>query len=628
MTSRSGEERRMRRSAAAGQVSAPRAGPADAKPWQPVSRGGSWRPGQVPPSRRKADARTLCRPCLGSQPAVVKMASFGGGSRLGAMINYVSRNGAVVVENERGDQLRGRDQLSAVGGEWDHLMKNRAESRDIGLFKISVAEGGWRADDDLFGRAREIVKRGLGDRAFVFTVTARADGSGYDIDGVTVLRNSGGERLTADDKAAAIVQARMESAGADAVFRFTGYGNGTDYGTSHVRSLVAAHKGEVQDEQGRSIADAKQAGDLVQLEWRDQLHSRKPRDVMHLILSARAGTDTAAFRSAARDFLGTQFAGHRYVFSLHDAQSDPKTEEEGGKRPHVHVHAIIAMRSDAGDRVETTIAAFRQWRLGMAEKARAHGINMEMTDRRDRASAPSYSRNQVRPVNTVGRTQHEGTSAAAEQRYRAKRDDQSSHSATARSLAYMQKAHGEWRKIQHSRAFVAQHDFIRSQMVRLEDARTTVGSRDTVHDEAGNSGSRFRTYLVKLAEIVSEGDDMRHMTRPEFEAYEKRVETALFQAEKTMPPEARKDFEEIAQAAREHVNVRREIVELLEVRGTAGMSDQRSREPGADGPQDDKQRWNDAVERHGFAGGKRRKQGAPRNRENTRSDPAYCRGTA
>ena len=32
------------------------------------------------------------------------------------MINYVSRNGAVDVENERGDQLRGRDQLSAVGG--------------------------------------------------------------------------------------------------------------------------------------------------------------------------------------------------------------------------------------------------------------------------------------------------------------------------------------------------------------------------------------------------------------------------------------------------------------------------------------------------------------------------------
>jgi hypothetical protein len=480
-----------------------------------IRRGGERRPDSV---QRRADRPMRARfagLASGSQPAVVKMASFGGGSRLGAMINYVSRNGAVVVENERGNQLRGGDQLSAVGSEWDHLMKNRAESRDIGLFKISVADDG-RADDDLFDRAREIVKHGLGDRAFAFAVSACADGGGFDINGVTVLRNSDGERLTSDDKASAIVQGRIQNE--RTVFRFTGYGNGTDYGTSQVRSLVAAQGGKVQDEQGRVIKDAKQAGDLVQLEWRDQLHSRKPRDVMHLILSARAGTDTAAFQNAARDFLGEQFAGHRYVFSLHDAESDPKAEADGGKRPHVHIHTIVAMRSDAGDRVETTIPAFRQWRLTMAEKARANGINMEMTDRRDRASAPAYSRNQVRPVNTIGRTEHEGTSAAAERRYHAKRDDRSNYSGTSRSRTYMQKAHGEWREIQQSQIPVAQKDFIRSQMSRLDDPRIALATRDSVRHEVGNSGSQFRTYLVKLTELVSEGDDMRHMTRPEFEA--------------------------------------------------------------------------------------------------------------
>jgi hypothetical protein len=425
----------------------------------------------------------------------------------------------------------------------------------------------------------------------VFAITAREDGGGFDINGVTVLRDSDGERLTADAKATAIVQRRLESARASVEFRFSGYGNGTDYGTSQVRSLVAAHVGKVQDEQGRPITDSKHAGDLVQLEWREQLHSRKPRDVMHLILSARVGTDTAAFQNAARDFLGEQFAGHRYVFSMHDAASDPKAEAEGGKRPHVHIHAIVAMRSDAGERVETTIPAFRQWRLTMAEKARANGINMEMTDRRDRATAPSYSRNQVRPVNTIGRTENEGTSAAAERRYHAKRDDQSSHPGTARSQAYMQKAHGEWKEIQQSHIPVAQQDFIRSQIVRLEEPRTALATRDTVLHEVGNSGSQFRTYLVKLMELVSEGDDMRHMTRAEFEAYEKRVETALFQAEKTLQPEERKDFDEIAQAAREHVNVRREIVELLEVREQPEISDHRSQE---------RQRWTDAVERYGF----------------------------
>jgi hypothetical protein len=542
----------------------------------------------------------------GSQPAVVKVASFGGGSRVGAMINYVSRNGAVVVENERGDQLAGRETLSSIGGEWDHLLKNRAESRDIGLFKISVIESGGasgRADDTLFDRAREIVKHGLGDRSFAFAVTARADGSGFDIDGVAVLRNSGGERLTADGKAAAIVQGRMDATESieSAAFRFAGHGNGTDYGTTQVRALVAMHRGSVQDEKGRAMTDAKQAGDLVQLEWRDQLHSRKPRDVMHLILSARAGTDTAAFQNAARDFLGEQFTGHRYVFSMHDAGSDPKAEATGGKRPHVHVHAIIAMRSDAGGRVETSIPAFRQWRLVMAEKARAHGITMEMTDRRDRASAPAYSKNQVRPVNMIGRTRHEGTSAAADRRYEAKRADFPSRAAAARSQAYEHRAHEEWRETKSDMDRGAQHDFIRSQMVRLEEPSVAAERRTMASGETTDSSSQSRTYLVKLAELVFEGDDMRHMTRPEFEAYEKRVETALFQAEKIMPPQERKDFEEIAQAAREHVNVRREIVELIEERSTTKDPDQLSHGPGSNTPHDDKQRWDAVVARHGLA---------------------------
>ena len=533
----------------------------------------------------------------GSQPAVVKMASFGGGTRLGAMINYVSRNGAIVVENERGDQLRGRDQISAVGDEWDHLMKNRAESRDIGLFKIAVAGIG-QADADLFKRAREIVKRGLGDRAFAFAVTARADGSGFEIEGVAVLRNADGERLTADDKAATIVQRRLESAGASAEFRFSGYGNGTEYGTSQLRSLVAMHAGKVQDEQGRTIADAKQAGDLVQLEWRNQLHSRKPREVMHLILSARAGTDTAAFQSAARDFLGEQFASHRYVFSLHDAGSDPKGEAAGGRRPHVHVHAIVAMRSDAGDRVETTIVAFRQWRLLMAEKARAHGISMEMTDRRDRASAPAYSKSQVRPVNTIGRTQHEGTSVAAGLRYEAKRDDHPGYPATVRSRVYMQTAYREWQGMRYSQTVVVQKDFIRSQMDRLVDPRAASAKQGTVAHEAGNSGSHFRTHLVKFAELVSEGDNMRHITRPEFEAYEKRVETALFQAERTVASDEKDGLMEISRIAREHVAARRELMESTEEQTSKLPAPRESLSRAAE-REDEQRRWIDAVERHG-----------------------------
>ena len=74
----------------------------------------------------------------GSQPAVVKMASYGGGVRLGAMLNYVSRAGDVEVEDDRGERIQSRERLSSLRGEWEHLFQNREESRDIGVFSVAI----------------------------------------------------------------------------------------------------------------------------------------------------------------------------------------------------------------------------------------------------------------------------------------------------------------------------------------------------------------------------------------------------------------------------------------------------------------------------------------------------------
>ena len=534
----------------------------------------------------------------GGQPAVVKMASFGGGGRLGAVINYISRNGDVVVENERGEQLRGRDELSTVRNEWGHLMKNRAESRDIGTFVVEVKE---RFDpaSDLHEKARAVLKRGLGDRMFAFAVLTRDDGKGFSIDGVAVLRDGAAERLTGDAKASRIVEGRLNDEGREqsepTSFRFTGYGNGTDYGTARLRDLVSRHDGAVYDEQGGAIVDAKQAGDVVQRKWRDGLHSRKPRDIMHVILSARAGTHIGAFHSAARDFLAQEFAGYRYVFSLHDPLKDPKLEEAGGKRPHVHVHAIVAMRSDAGHRIETTIPAFRRWRVTMADKARAHGINMEMTDRRERVSAPAYTKNQVRPTNRYGRTEHEGTSDAAQRRYDAKRSDEYSFPRTEPSRRYTEFAKHEWATLAAGNDDASVERFARSHIMRLESDTKSNDPRSPEVAGAESLRSQFITHLVSLEKIVSRDEPMRQMSRSEFEAYEKHVETALFQAERVMPAAERATFDDIASAAREHVNVRRELMELHEQSGERPVGDGLK-----EGERDDANaRWDEAVARHG-----------------------------
>lgn len=503
----------------------------------------------------------------GSQPAVVKMASYGGGVRLGAMLSYVSRAGDIEVEDDRGERIQSRERLSSLRGEWEHLFQNREESRDIGMFSVTIEAVANRSDEDLHALVRETLSRGFGERRFAYGVV-RTDDSSLAVSGVVVLRSAEGERLTGDAKAAEIIQERYDTrSSADdpsAIFDFADYGNGVEYGTAKLRRLVDTFEGDVHDERGAKIENDSVAGDLVQKDWRHELHSRKSRDVMHLIMSARAGTDVDAFREAARDFLAEQFSGHRYVFALHDPTQDPKDEADGGKRPHVHVHAIITMKSEFGERIETSPQVFRAWRSLMAEKARDQGINMEMTDRRELATAPAFGRNQVRPVSRQGRTEHVGTSDAAHSRYQDKRSETPSAARSQRSLDYTLKAQGAWRELSVAGGDRGLTQFAQQQGSRILEAleRDFAGIEPEI--AAGTFGSKYRANMVWLEAIVSEADAVREMSRPEFEAYEKRVETALFKFERMIGPEDRADYDEVAAAARDHVNVRREILELGE----------------------------------------------------------------
>ena len=525
----------------------------------------------------------------GSQPAVVKLASYGGGARAGAMMSYTSRGGELAVENERGERVLGSDALAEQRAEWEHLFDNRTASRDLGVFHVSIDTASLQDDVDQDDQLREILQSGFGDRRFVYTARERSPDELY-VSGVIVLRDGRGERLTGDRKAAEIVQQRYDDSDAgqdvEARFRFNGYGNGVEWGTARVRELVAGTEREVRDDTGRLIGDAELAGDLVQKEWRRELHSRKGRDVMHLIVSARAGTDAAAFEAAVREFLGEQFAGHRYVFAVHDPALDPKEMAEGGKRPHIHAHAIVTMRSDAGERIVTSPQMFREWRSVMAEKAREQGIDMELTDRREFANAPAYSRNQVRPVSYLGRTEHEGTSAVAHTRYRAKRSNEVNFAKTDRSRQYAATAAEAWSDLANEAGGTREGAFAMRQSGRL-DGLTENAQNECLFVDNANESVQNITDMVELTEFVNgEDGQMQEMTRPEFEAYENRVEAVLSSVQQTLDETDRTDFDEIAAAAREVVDIRREYLELTE-----RHRDDRFEDPDAE--------WNAAVARFG-----------------------------
>jgi hypothetical protein len=563
--------------------------------------GGRWSGGGAGAAGRSMRTRfgALAR---GSQPAVVKLASYAGGARAGAMMSYTSRGGELAVENERGERVLGRDALAEQRAEWEHLFHNRTASRDLGVFHVSIDTASLRNDVDQDDQLREILRGGFDDRRFAYAARERSPDE-LDVSGIVVLRDGSGERLTGDRKAAEIVQQRFDDSdgGRDikARFHFHGYGNGVEWGTARVRELVAGTEGEVRDETGRLISDAAQAGDLVQKEWRRELHSRNGRDVMHLIVSARAGTDGPAFEAAVREFLGDQFAGHRYVFAVHDPALDPKEMAEGGKRPHIHAHAIVTMRSETGERIVTSPQMFRDWRSVMAEKAREQGIDMELTDRREFASAPAYTRNQVRPVSYRGRTEHEGTSAAAHTRYQAKRSNEVNLATTDRSRQYAATAAEVWSELANEAGDAREGAFAMRQSGRLEGL-TENTQNERVFVEIASESVKNITNMIDLTEFVnSEDGQMREMTRPEFEAYENRVEAVISSVEQTLDDRDRADFDEIATAAREVVDIRREYLEFTERQGDRdggqeprGSRDERSEDPDA--------QWDAAVARFGL----------------------------
>lgn len=556
--------------------------------------------GGAGPAGRSMRTRFLAL-ARGSQPAVVKLASYGGGARAAAMMGYTSRGGELAVENGRGERVLGKDALAGQRTEWEHLFDNRAASRDLGVFQVTIDGASFGSAVDRDEQVREILRAGFDDRRFVYAVRERSADE-LEVNGVVLLRDRSGERLTGDSKAAEIVQQRYDEsdAGQDAAarFRFHGYGNGVEWGTARVRELVARAEGEVRDDTDRVIVGSEQAGDLVQKEWRKELHSRKGRDVMHLIVSARAGTDASAFEAAVREFLGEQFVGHRYVFAIHDPSLDPKEMGDGGKRPHIHAHAIVTMRSETGGRVETSPRVFREWRSLMAEKAREQGIDMELTDRRELASAPAYSRNQVRPVSYRGRTQHEGTSEAARARYQTKRSNEARLAGSYRSRQYATAAVDVWNELAKEQPGTRAGAFAARQRDRMEAAaRSDQFDLVVSGDEADTTKNNANIALFDRL-TASEVDQMREMTRPEFEAYEKRVEAVLASVEQSLDASDRAEFEEVVAAAREVVDIRREYLDFTERQADAAASAAR-RNDGGERQENANAEWDAAVVRFG-----------------------------
>ena len=332
----------------------------------------------------------------GYQPAVIKVVSYARGvARAAATGQYVQRED-VPLETHDGRTLSDREAVADEIKAWSSSFAKRAESQDVGAIRLRL-DG---VSDTAEGRETyaKAVAAGFDGHRYAYRLETTASGAlearvvvamaGLSKERFRVRQEQVGDgengftQKRLDMKSEARVAERIAGATAipvDAIRLAPGAtSHGRDGVTYRLNKLI--EKGPATDDRGKTVSNVADAR-IAAREWGPSLRSQSARDTMHLIISAKAGTDVEALTRAARAFLQDRFADHKFMFGVHTDK-----EVDG----HIHAHAVIAVRSESGQKIHPSRETFSEWRQAYAQHAQAEGLKIVATSARERASSQSY----------------------------------------------------------------------------------------------------------------------------------------------------------------------------------------------------------------------------------------------
>lgn len=332
----------------------------------------------------------------GYQPAVVKVLSYARGvTRVTKTGQYVQRED-VPLETHDGRMLTDRDAVADEVKAWSANFSKRAESQDVGAVRLALHG----VKDTAEGREtyEKAIAAGFAGHRHAYRLDTTPAGE-LEARLVVALAGPAKERFRvrqtqvgAEDRG--FTQKRFDMASEarikDRVVAATGIGSHaieilpgmTNHGRNGVtyRLNKLVEHGAAIDDRGKSVANVADAR-IAAREWGPSLRSQSVRDTMHLMLSAKAGTDVEALTRTARAFLHDKFGDHKFMFGVH------VDKEAAG---HLHVHAVIAVKSESGQKMHPGPETFREWREAYAQHAQAEGLRIVATSARERASSQSY----------------------------------------------------------------------------------------------------------------------------------------------------------------------------------------------------------------------------------------------
>jgi type IV secretion system T-DNA border endonuclease VirD2 len=379
--------------------------------------GGAVSPSSFPHGAGASSVSTAALLARGYQPAVVKVISYAhGATRATASAQYIERDD-VELETHAGNRLPDKEAVADEIKAWSASFERRSPSQDVIAVRVQLS--GLR--DSTEDRERLAIAVGAAFDGHRHAVRVDALASGHlEARAVVVLART----ITQEEKAAnraalensemrpalpprirvieqrignsedapmrKVFDARSEAAMKRRIETATGYpqhginiepatpGHGRDALGQRLSTLIS--KAPARDQLGKPIRNAEDIRDLAR-DWGRHLRSQTPRDTMHMVVSAKAGTDVKVFTNAVRSFLHQQFADHKFMFGVHT------DKVEAG---HIHAHAIVAVRSESGAKLHPGPNDLAQWRVSYAAHAREHGHQVVATRAAEQASSRSY----------------------------------------------------------------------------------------------------------------------------------------------------------------------------------------------------------------------------------------------
>ncbi|WP_292212285.1 relaxase/mobilization nuclease domain-containing protein [Mesorhizobium sp.] len=311
----------------------------------------------------------------------------------GALLEYLGtrpdedgKKHDIEVFTSAGLSVDNREQRRALLDEWQEDF--REPFQNTNFIEVDIELSGDPDRDDLhdalnaaFG-SKPFVYARAGSTVKVYAYTdMKAAALGKALQKLDHENGRGGILQRADDG----ITARLKDAGVAGKVEIKAAVSTTRGGQYFLQKFIRAHTGVIKSD-GDALPAAQRADKAaaaLYASWKADFKTVEPRNVYHVVFSARAGTDARALLRAAENVLAEKIPDHKWAIAHH-----PETG-------HVHVHAMIVARSDCGRQLHFSKADLYDWRAAFAEKAREEGISMVATSRMDFAASRPFNMRQA-----------------------------------------------------------------------------------------------------------------------------------------------------------------------------------------------------------------------------------------